>query len=81
MRFSMVFALCFGQPRKKRGGKPSIGRATATAKLGALPEKNNSVTRTARKEAVEKKNKEKKRPSKALQQNNHMQDASHQSNC
>lgn len=71
----MVFALCFGQPRKKRVGKLSIGRATVTANLELTTEKS-PVTWTARKKAV----KEKKKIAKQHQRNNHMQDASHQSN-
>lgn len=51
----MVFALCFGQPRKKRGGKLSIGRATVTANLELATEKKLSVAWTARKKAVKKK--------------------------
>lgn len=80
---SMVFAQrCFGQPRKKRGEKLSIGRATQVAnlELTRLPEKNSSVTWTARKRAGSfEKERKIEILSSAAKRNNHMQDASHQS--
>ena len=69
----MVFALCFGQPRKKRGGKLSIGRATVTANLELATEKK-IISGVDRAQESGKKN------CKAAQRNNHMQDASHQNN-
>lgn len=70
--------LCFGQPRKKRGGKLSIGRATVTANSELTRKQPSTVTWTARKKAVEAK--KKILQSSTAQRSNHMQDASHQSN-